>query len=100
MTSIPDNAVVQRSNQVVANALNDDETVMLDVDRGKYFGVEGAGHHIWETVVDPTSVDELIRTLLEQYEVDESTCRSDTLAFLSDLADNGLISVRVPDADS
>jgi hypothetical protein len=96
LAPIPTDAVVVRSNRVVANELNSDETVMLDVDKGTYFGVREIGKVIWETVAQPTSIDDLVAVLLERYEVDEQTCRNEVLAFLDDLADQGLLDIEAP----
>lgn len=93
MTSIPAHAVVVRSRRVVENELNADETVMLDVDQGRYFGVSEIGKVIWETVAEPTSVDDLVAVLLERYEVDEETCRREVISFLNELTDQGLLDV-------
>lgn len=93
MTSIPAHAVVVRSRRVVENELNADETVMLDVDQGRYFGVSEIGKVIWETAAEPTSVDDLVAVLLERYEVDEETCRREVISFLNELTDQGLLDV-------
>lgn len=98
MTSIPTGAVVVRSNRVVANELNDAETVMLDVEQGRYFGVREIGKFIWEAVDQPASIDDLVAALLQRYEIDEQTCREEVLAFLDDLADQGLLDVEAPAA--
>jgi hypothetical protein len=93
LTSIPAHEFVVRRKRVVANELSADETVMLDVDQGRYFGVSEIGKVIWETVAEPTSVDDLVAALLERYEVDEETCRREVISFLNELADQGLLDV-------
>jgi hypothetical protein len=93
MTSMRGDAVVMRSSRVVANELNDAETVMLDVDQGRYFGVSDIGNAIWGIIAQPTSIDDLIAALLQRYEVDEDTCRREVNAFLGELSDQGLLDV-------
>jgi hypothetical protein len=93
MTPIPADAVVVWNGRVVANELNDDETVMLDVDQGRYFGVSEIGNVIWGIIAQPTSVDDLVAVLLERYEIDEQTCRREVMAFLDELSDQGLLDV-------
>jgi hypothetical protein len=93
MAEIPRGARVVRRDQVVANDLADDETVMLDIEQGTYFGVRGAGKKIWDRLAQPITQEALVASLLPEYDVDEATCRSDVAAFVSDLADHGLVDV-------
>ena len=64
MPTIPDNARLVRRDRVVANDLNDTETVMLDVDRGTYFGVTGVGRSIWDLLAEPATPDTIVASLL------------------------------------
>lgn len=46
---------------------------------------------IWELLEQGTDTDALIPALLEEYEVDEATLKSDVDAFIRKLAENGLL---------
>jgi hypothetical protein len=96
MTTISNQATVVRRDRVVANDLNDSETVMLDIEKGVYFGVQGVGKVIWDRLAEPTTVDDLVDDLVQQYAVDEATCRSDVTKFLGELAGQGLVDVQNP----
>lgn len=87
-----DGRVVRRAG-VVANALSDSEAVMLDVERGTYFGVRNVGKVIWDAIETPIRIDDLVAGLVETYDVDEAVCRSDVLAFLGQLREQGLVDV-------
>jgi len=100
MPTIPDDAQLIRCDRVVANDLNDTETVMLDVDRGAYFGVTGVGRSIWDLLVEPATADSIVASLLTEYEVDEDTCRAEVHAFLDDLVEQGLVDVGDPQSAS
>lgn len=84
-------SVVRRRDHVIGNALSERESVMLDIDRGRYFGVKEVGHVIWTEIEQPTNVDNLCRRLGQQFDVDEETCRNDVIAFLEQLLAQGLI---------
>ena len=73
----------------------DGEAVILNLKSGKYCGLSEVGAHIWQLLQEPTSVKEIRDTLLKEYEVEQDRCERELLALLQDLADNGLIEVKV-----
>ena len=82
---------VVRSRPEVLSATVDDELVLLDTDRGIYFGLGSAGRHIWELLAEPRTVDEICQVVREEFEVDPDQCRADVLVFLGELAGACLI---------
>ncbi len=71
----------------------DGEVVMLSIQRGEYFGLDKIGSRIWELIENPHSIEEIKAILLEEYEVEEDTCKKDLIEFLEDLQIKGLIIV-------
>ncbi|ADY55919.1 hypothetical protein Sgly_1621 [Syntrophobotulus glycolicus DSM 8271] len=67
------------------------EVVMMSLDKGKYFALDSVGSRIWELMEKPQTVKEIIQCLLEEYEVDEQTCRNNVLEFLNKLDEEGLM---------
>lgn len=59
------------------------EKVMIDFDSGKYFLIKGAGNDIWDLIQEETTVDNIIKQLLEVYDVSEEECESCVMEFLS-----------------
>lgn len=96
VSPLPPGAVVVRSDRMVANELSNNESVMLDVDAGRYYGVQDVAKAIWDAIATPVAIDDLIAGLISRYEVDEETCRREVAAFLESLSDEGLIDVRSP----
>lgn len=74
----------------------DKEMVMLDLELGQYFGLDDIAAVIWQRLAAPVRVVDLCAQLMEQYDVDEATCRVDTLAFLNDLHAAGLVEIHEP----
>lgn len=70
-----------------------DETVLLDLDDGTYYGLNGVGAQLWESLDEPTTVASLERETATAFDVDREACRADIRAFLVDLRDRGLIEV-------
>ena len=63
---------------------------MLDIDRGTYYGLGGAGSRLWTLLAQPRTLDELVQLMCADFAVDEPACRADVLAFLKDLIGHGL----------
>lgn len=95
--AIPSSALVSRRSQHLTNDLSGTESVMLDIDRGRYFGLQDVGKVVWEQLDTPATLDDLCRHLVTRFEVDIDTCRRDIGAFLEQLLAHGLI--EVSDAD-
>ena len=71
--------------------LVDDETVLLDLESGMYFGLDGVGKRIWESVTDGKSLGDIAAIITAEYDVDESQALADVIAFASDLIERGLL---------
>lgn len=86
-----DSVVSSRPDLVAAPM--DDKLVMLDLAQGKYFGLDDIATAIWAALAAPVRVADLCAGLVERYDVAPETCRADTLAFLNQLRDEGLLEV-------
>lgn len=71
----------------------DDEKVMMDVTKGKYYALNNVGSRIWELINVPRSVNEVISKLLEEYDVDTGTCRNHVLEFTNRMYGEGLVCI-------
>ena len=71
----------------------DGEKVMLSIQNGKYYNLGEMGGVIWDQIKTPTTIDQLVNTLLTQYEVDQSSCEEQVMSFMKLLHDEGLIKV-------
>ncbi|MBH5317285.1 lasso peptide biosynthesis PqqD family chaperone [Paenibacillus sp. GSMTC-2017] len=69
------------------------EKVMLSVSSGNYYNLGHIGGHIWDAITEPISIQDLINTLLEQFDVDREECESHVESFLDHLRKEGLIVV-------
>lgn len=83
-----------RINESVVVAELDNETVLLDVDAGIYYGLNELGSQIWKLLVEGKSEDEIVADLLAEYEVDVAALRQDVVDFLDRLSATGLATPR------
>lgn len=86
MPDLTPSTVVVRSSDPLT-AVVDGELVMLDARTSSYFGLDGIGTRIWDLLEAPRSVDDVCAVLIEEYDVDPETCRTEVLAFITDLLD-------------
>ncbi|WP_176584707.1 lasso peptide biosynthesis PqqD family chaperone [Priestia megaterium] len=84
-----DQLVNQGTGHIVSDM--DGEKVMLSIHNGKYYNLGEIGGQIWEQIKEPISVRELIATLVAQYNVAQSDCEEQVIAFLSQLIKEDLI---------
>ena len=69
----------------------DGEAVLLNLQNGKYFGLNQTGTHIWDLLVKHGNLAEVYQTLLDDYDVDAEQLKADLLTLAERLAANGLI---------
>ena len=76
--------------QVMARTVGD-ETVILDLASGTYFGLDPVGARIWELMGEGKTLAEICEQMLDEYEVSREELERDTLRLAQELADQGLI---------
>jgi hypothetical protein len=70
----------------------DEEVILMSIEADSYFGLDPVGSYIWELLSkQPASINELVAIMMEEYEVDEDTCRKDVQAFINDMSGRKLI---------
>lgn len=94
MSGISTDSRVCRHTRPLTNDLSESETVMLDIERGTYFGLRDVGKAIWEALEEPTTIDAICADLVQRFEVDDDTCRREVGLFLTQLHEHDLIEVR------
>lgn len=70
------------------------EAVILELQRGVYYGLNEVGASIWGLLAEPRSVREIRDHVVAEFEVAPDRALEDLLAVLVDLEGRGLIEVR------
>jgi hypothetical protein len=83
---------VVASDEQVSTALGD-ETVILGMDDGVYYGLDAVGARVWALVAQPRRVSELVETLTGEFAVTAEQCERDVLSLLEELAERRLVRV-------
>lgn len=69
----------------------DGESVLLELDTGRYFGLNGIGTRMWLLLLEHGRVEPAFRTLLNEYEVPEDHLCGELLGFVDRLASRHLL---------
>lgn len=66
-------SIVCINKDIDATEFND-EKVMMNMDKGKYYALNEVGSRIWDLINSNTKVSEIVDALLKEYEVSEEDC--------------------------
>jgi predicted transcriptional regulator len=83
---------VRIKNDVLITAL-EQESVILNLESECYFGLDKMGTQILAALTKAKSIEDAVDTLVEEYDVDETTLRHDLTSFIEQLVAQGLIEV-------
>ena len=75
----------------------DRESVLLNLETERYFGLDAVGTRMWQLVTSAPTVDAALSQLVEEYDASPETLRSDLSVLLQHLVENGLISMQPSD---
>ena len=89
--------IVSVPRRVMARRVGD-EVVVLDLERGEYFGLPAAGARIWELLLDGKSLGQVAEVIVNEYNVDLETAELDLIRLAEDLVAHGLLSSALPSA--
>ena len=80
----------QRNNDTISGRLQD-ELVMMDIQKGKYFSLNPVATRIWELLEKPLTLDDLCSLLMEEYEVGADQCRTEVQEYLDEMEQMGMV---------
>lgn len=69
------------------------ETVVLNLETGKYHGLNPMGGHMLDVVNEAASVREAATLIAQEFDQDQATVDADVVAFCQDLLDRKLVEV-------
>jgi hypothetical protein len=70
------------------------ETVLLELSRGVYFGLDEVGTRVWQLLVDGRDLERIVASLVEEYDVTAEQVAADLMALVGELEDRRLVEVR------
>jgi hypothetical protein len=67
------------------------DVVMMSIEQGKYYAINGIGSRIWELLKTPITLDEIVNIICADYDVDIAMCESDLHAFVEKMCEHNLV---------
>lgn len=67
------------------------ETVLMSLESGSYYGLEGPARRIWELLATPRTLSDLSLELSREFQVTPEQCAEDILPFIQELCREGLL---------
>jgi len=89
-TAITEETVASRNPNLISTAVRD-ETVMMDLDSGKYYGLDDIGSVIWQRLEKPQTFGTLIDFLTAEYAVERSVIAEDVARLLALMAEHEVV---------
>jgi len=81
-----------RAHEILSTEL-DQETVLMSIDAGAYYGMGDTARSIWEKLATPMTFSALVDELVLEYEVPPEACAEDLQGFLAEMGREGLLRV-------
>ena len=71
-----------------------EETVILHLGSGTYFGLDSVGTRIWQLLAENMSLEELCSVMSGEYEVERDRLESEVIRLVSELQTHDLVKKR------
>lgn len=84
-------SVVATKNQISTEMA--DETVILNLQNGVYYGLDSVGSFIWKLIQEPHDVRAVRDAVLNEYDVEPERCEQDIMNLLQELVEQGLVEI-------
>jgi hypothetical protein len=78
------------SPQVLARRIGD-ETVILDLASGTYFGLDAVGARLWQLMSEGLTLTRICQVMLTEYQVEGSRLQQDVLGLVQTLLSKQLV---------
>ncbi len=87
--------LVASGDQVSADLSPDtsEDIVILNLKDGVYYELKDVAARVWDLIQQPCSIQAILDTLLEEYEVEARRGEADLIALAEDLSKRGLINI-------
>lgn len=80
------------SPEVLCQEVNG-EMVLLDLNSEAYFGLDATGTRIWQLIRETGDLQSAFQSMLAEYDVDEDQLHREFTDLISQLAEEGLVSI-------
>ncbi len=69
------------------------ESVLLNLDGGRYFGLDDVGTDMWKALTTSISIEQALAQLTAQYDADAAVLKTDLETLVGRLTEHGLLKI-------
>ena len=84
---------VMRNADILHAPVGADESVMMSVEAGQYYGLNSVARHVWEVLEEPMTVGQLCEAVTAEFDVDKDAAATDLLPFISQLQEKDILRI-------
>lgn len=81
-----------QNNEIIFSHM-DNEIVMMNLEKGEYYGLSQVGSRIWELIETPQTMHDICTSLCNEYDVSHEKCTEDVQNFLNLMTEKNIITV-------
>ena len=85
--------IVKRLDDDLLSSALAEETIMMNVETGDYLGLNEVATSIWNLLENPITIHNICEQLLQEFDVEQKNCEHQTISFLQELLEKGLIAI-------
>jgi hypothetical protein len=67
------------------------ETVLLNLESGVYYGLDGVGTRVWQLLQQGRTIAEVCDVMVEEYDVEQDVVREDVARLVGELGERGIV---------
>ena len=82
--------VIRNNDKFLFNELGS-EIVAMNTESGDYLGLNEVSSEVWKLMNKPVKTEDIIKNLLQHFNVSEADCEQQTLALLNKMESMGMI---------
>jgi hypothetical protein len=86
-----DNPCYRVNDKSVVQETFDDEVIVVNLDAGAYYSLEGAGARVWSLIGAGTGLDQIVAALEQEYDGPPAQMRAATESLLRELLEESLV---------
>ena len=90
---LTDKTLLGRCKDILANEVGND-TVMMSIEKGKYYGTNKTGSYIWKILDIPMTFGDLCSRLAADFNITTAKCAEDMLPFIEQMEKEGIIDLK------
>jgi imidazolonepropionase-like amidohydrolase len=88
--SISEETLIRRTASVLTAEI-DKQIVMMDIESGRYLGLDDIGSVIWQRLETPRTFGDLVDSLVEDYDAERAVIAQDVRELLKEMATQGIV---------